>query len=603
MFEKHWLNLILVAGLCLLAFYPCLNANVIYLDDAPMVFNLNNPDKDYSIKKLFVPKRVERYYRPLLMASFVVDSKIWMYEFSGYHLTNIVLHTLNALLVYWIAVCFFRQRRFRENLMSDSGPGVGQRTPKISPLPFALIVAAAFALHPLTIESVAWISGRTDVLAAFFSLAAIAVYCSGLPLKYVWVGLLFLAGLLCKESAASVWAIIVLCEFVQQRMKEKQVSQALLKAGIWATVLGCFFMVYCYLRFDGFSLLFDQKVSGVVASGGIRPEGVHAAAGQAIDRQMISNIVQLPAAVVFYFKKLFWTFPLNFAISQINVLVYWITGVIAFVGLVFSGRYRKYLLFWAVMILISFAPALPVALSDIAWTRFAERYLYLAVPVFCLFCADMYLRGIEAFPQKKQMLSVVSLLVILGFSICGVLRIQVWSDKERLWADTVKKNPENGKVLYKYGSILPQERGIQYYLKAVDVARDKEWKDFSMLAAAGYFAQTGQYPKAVQLALGAVEIKESRQNLYQAAGIFNRLSMDAGKLPAGDPEQYDQLAFDMYHRAYQLKPRAKDLANMVRLAEKMGLKERTNAFKKELFEKFPGSKAAKYYHKIMDAQH
>ena len=126
------------------------------------------------------------YYRPLLTWSVVIDYLVWGTNPFGYHLTNVLLHTLNALLVAHIIVRL-------------AGPG--KRYP-------ALLAALVFTFHPLHPEAVAWIAGRVDVLSAFFFLLTVRCY-----LAYRWTGhrrhlffslVALILGLGCKESVVVV---------------------------------------------------------------------------------------------------------------------------------------------------------------------------------------------------------------------------------------------------------------------------------------------------------------------------------------------------------------------------------------------------------------
>jgi len=131
------------------------------------------------------------YYRPFLTYTIVVDSLFWGMNPFGYHLTNLLLHTLNALLVAHIIVRL-------------AGPG--KRYP-------ALLGALVFAVHPVHPEAVSWIAGRVDVLSAFFFLMTVRCY-----LAYRWTGrsrhLAFslatlVLGLMSKESVVMVPFILL----------------------------------------------------------------------------------------------------------------------------------------------------------------------------------------------------------------------------------------------------------------------------------------------------------------------------------------------------------------------------------------------------------
>lgn len=123
------------------------------------------------------------YYRPLVTLSYVIDYAIFGASASGYHITNVVLHTVNVALVFL--------------LLSELT------------IPLALCAAASalFAVHPALAESVAWVSGRTDLLATTWILLSILALLGACRTKkprmlgLVGAGLCCLGGLLSKESA------------------------------------------------------------------------------------------------------------------------------------------------------------------------------------------------------------------------------------------------------------------------------------------------------------------------------------------------------------------------------------------------------------------
>ena len=103
-------------------------------------------------------------YTPLAWLSYAIDFKFWALNPLGYHLTNALVHALNAVLFYLLS------RLLLASVFSSS-----ESSPWIE---FgALFSALAFSLSPLRVESVAWAAERRDVLAGFFSLAALLFYC------------------------------------------------------------------------------------------------------------------------------------------------------------------------------------------------------------------------------------------------------------------------------------------------------------------------------------------------------------------------------------------------------------------------------------------
>ena len=89
----------------------------------------------------------EPHYRPITYTSFWLEHKLWGFTAAGYHVVNVLLHLANTLLL-------------RQILLRLAVPG-------------AWIIAAVFAVHPLHVESVAWMIERKDLLAGLFYLACV----------------------------------------------------------------------------------------------------------------------------------------------------------------------------------------------------------------------------------------------------------------------------------------------------------------------------------------------------------------------------------------------------------------------------------------------
>ncbi|NIQ00106.1 MAG: hypothetical protein GWM98_06525, partial [Nitrospinaceae bacterium] len=95
------------------------------------------------------------YYDPVYVLSYVIDHRLWGWNPAGFHFDNLLLHTANSVLV------FFLMLRLRGGY------------------PLALVSSLLFAVHPIHVESVAWATSRKDVLSMFFALASFRVYLQG----------------------------------------------------------------------------------------------------------------------------------------------------------------------------------------------------------------------------------------------------------------------------------------------------------------------------------------------------------------------------------------------------------------------------------------
>ena len=139
------------------------------------------------------PTRIEgeAHYWPLTYTTFWLEHKLWGLAPAGYHIVNVLLHLLNSLLVWRL-------------LLRLAVPG-------------AWVVAAVFAVHPLHVESVAWIIERKDVLSGFFYLAAVLVWLRFLeqprPWRHGLALLLFAAGLLSKSIVVTLPAALLILQW------------------------------------------------------------------------------------------------------------------------------------------------------------------------------------------------------------------------------------------------------------------------------------------------------------------------------------------------------------------------------------------------------
>jgi len=166
-------------------YYPSIFSGASTIDDPQILTAYFNADR-IDLKSLFLPGGSGYYYRPLLGLTFHLDNLFWSMRESFMHLENILFHTVNVMLVYFIAIKAANSYSL-EN--------------KVLPLCAALL----FAVHPINTESVNWISGRTDLIAGLFILLAILLLFSALQRENILIGtaaaVAFLLSCFAKEVA------------------------------------------------------------------------------------------------------------------------------------------------------------------------------------------------------------------------------------------------------------------------------------------------------------------------------------------------------------------------------------------------------------------
>jgi len=172
------------------------------------------------------------HWIPVTWLTLGADFALWGMNPFGYHLTNLLLHTTNAVLFYFVS----------RRLLRLAMPAASRGTVILG----AAAAALVFAVHPLRVESVAWITERRDVLSGLFFLAAILAYLRGVetgdriePRWRTYSLLLFAGGLLSKASVMTLPAVLVLLDVYPLRRGAFTWRRLVVeKAGYWALALG-----------------------------------------------------------------------------------------------------------------------------------------------------------------------------------------------------------------------------------------------------------------------------------------------------------------------------------------------------------------------------
>src|SRR5262245_31340556 len=189
-----WVALFLI-GINLLVYAPLTHYDFVNYDDPQYV--AQNPHVagglSWSAVVWAFTTGTESNWHPLTWLSHMVDVHLYGLNPGPHHVTNLLLHIANTLLLFWA-------------VLKMSG----------APAP-SVFMAALFAVHPLHVESVAWIAERKDVLSTFFWMSALVAYASYARqprvTKYVVVVLLFAAGLMAKPMVVTLPFVLLLLDF------------------------------------------------------------------------------------------------------------------------------------------------------------------------------------------------------------------------------------------------------------------------------------------------------------------------------------------------------------------------------------------------------
>ena len=153
--------------------------------------NLSNiPSFFINPSSIAFSQLAEDVYRPVAASSYAIDYFLWFYNTFGYHLENLILHGLNAVLLFFLV-----------NLLTTD-------------IFTAFFASAFFACHPVQTEAVSWISGRANVLFLFFYICALILYVRSVKEKRagfrIWSVFLYTMSLFTKEMAVTLPLVLVI---------------------------------------------------------------------------------------------------------------------------------------------------------------------------------------------------------------------------------------------------------------------------------------------------------------------------------------------------------------------------------------------------------
>jgi tetratricopeptide (TPR) repeat protein len=400
---------VLLVVVTVLAYLPALGNGFIWDDDAyvtrnPAVQSLAGLGAAWA-----QPGATPQYY-PLVFTSFWIEHQLWGLAPFGYHAVNLALHALSAWLLWRILIGL------------DVGVGA------------AWFGAALFALHPIQVESVAWITERKNVLSAACGFASLLVYLRwsppGEPLPrrgwgwYALSLLLFVAALLSKTVVCSLPAVVLVLRWW--------------KGGEWSART-----LAPLLPFFLIGLGFAAITAGVE----VAHVGARGAEWQLtlLDRALIAG-----RAVWFYLWTLIWPAQLafNYPRWQIDAGVWWQylfpLALLAVAALLFAVRRR--IGRGALAALLLFVGVLTPALGffDIYPMRYsfvADHYAYLATAVAAgaLATAAATWRAHGVAVRRGVLAAGLAWLAVLG--ALTARQAAIYKDEATVWRDTVRKNP------------------------------------------------------------------------------------------------------------------------------------------------------------------
>jgi protein O-mannosyl-transferase len=431
---------VVLVAVTILAYRPAWHGGFLWDDDDYIVNNelLTAPG---GWQRIWFSLDSPSQYFPFTYSTFRIEHALWGLNTTGYHWVNLLLHVGNALLV-WAVLARLK-------------------------VPGSWLGAAIFALHPVQVESVAWITERKNVLMGFFFLLTLLAWTVFVDERTRRPSIFYCLALVCyvlalsaKATACTLPAALFLILWLQKKpITIRRVIQI-----VPFVVLGI-----------GMGLL------------AVWWERYHQGTNRGLFTFLspIERILVASRAVWFYLSKIFWPSNLTFIyprwnISPANLIDYiWVLpGIAACVVIYFIRQYfGRSVEVAAAFFVATLSPVLGfVMLFTFRYTFVADHYQYLA----CIGPIALASAGIvnlsDKFAQYRGVMVSVALLVVASLGVLTWRQAATYTDIETLWRTTLARNPECWMAQTNLGLVLLQkgkiDEGIAHYRSALQMQPD-----------------------------------------------------------------------------------------------------------------------------------
>jgi tetratricopeptide (TPR) repeat protein len=558
---KHLLPIALLVCVSAMVYFNSLSNGFVYDDLATIVENTHIKRFGNYLSSFYNPSYFkisggEASYRPVATLSYYLLYAVFDVNPFGYHLTSVVLHIFNVILVYLMA----------HVILNHKGS--------------AVMVGLLFACHPVNTEAVNGISYNEDLIAAFFYFLALLLYMkleTSAPkqnLFFLILSLLFfLLGLLSKEMAITLPAIVVLYDLTLRESTSPKISINRVlevfqeRKYVYVGFLGVS-LFYLWLRF--FAIYTPAEVETQIW-------------GRFIDR-----VIYLPVLFFKYIKLSLFPLTLNadyvfsyptrfFEVGPVLSVIF-VLGLIVFSLLVFSrSKTTSFGIWWFLVTLF------PVYNLIQIYKPFAERYLYIPLFGLCLVVAIFleYVMDRFSFTRSPAIKVLIILCIVVFYSIISINRNKDWKDSFSLWTKTLEVEPNSfrahgnlarvyqekglleaslrevkktmalnprdykayynlGVILYKQGSI---SEAIAAYKKTIEM--NPQFKNAHFNLGNIYKTQNRMeeakqaYQKVVQIDPADIEARNNLGVIYAMQGELDAAIIEWQQVMALDPENRD----------------------------------------------------------------
>ena len=461
-------------------------------------------------------------WHPLTWLSHALDCQMFGLDPAGPHEINLLLQVVNVLLMFWV-------------LQSATGR-----------LGASAMVAGLFALHPINVETVAWVAERKNLLSMMFLLLALAAYrwyaIRPRVGRYILVAVLFALGLMAKPQVITLPFLLLLWDYWPLRRMFPQ-SQADDNRG------AALFPARSFVQ------LVEEKLPlfAISAISAVITVKAQQAGSSVQSLRKFPFPLRLENAIVAYARylgKAVWPSPLSafYPLSRTSPPIWHVLGaslvLLAITGLVVAGRKYRYLTVGWLWFLGTLIPM--IGLVQVGVQSMADRYAYLSFPgLFVMFCWGIADQSEERHISRAWMTGISAAALLI---LAGVTRHQLayWGDEAKLWSHAIQTTTDNYVAEDNLGTTLLDrhelDQAVMHFRRAAAI---EPHDGLSELNIGVYEERSNHWPEAIaayKQGIGEIEEVDVLARAYSNLGyVYNY---------AGD----EASARDSFERATQLAP-------------------------------------------------
>ena len=452
------LSLIVVS---LSVFWPVLNCEFVKYDDDKYV--TENPHVKGGITRqsviwAFTTPHFHMWH-PLTSLSHILDFQLYGLNPAWHHLTSLLFHIANTLLLFGI---------------------LKRVTAAVWPSAF---VAAVFAIHPLNVESVAWVAERKNVLSGFFWMLTIATYIRYAERpsigRFLLVVLVFALGTMTKPMVVTLpFALLLLDYWPLGRLRWERRGEQEDSSQLESVQANCWRSSILRLFLEKVPLFILTAILSIITFIAQQRGGVVSGLGNVPLKYRVANAF---VSYITYIRKLIW--PSRLAVfypHPFDKLPTWQVVASALLLLVITvvviwlARSRKYLTVGWLWYLGALVPV--IGLVQVGAQAMADRYTYLPFIGLFIMIAWGLPDLLAKWRYRKITLGALALAVLLSLSICTRLQLRHWRSNSTLFEHAINVTGDNFVMNNNYANVLDEmgqvEKAIDHFYKALRIRPD-----------------------------------------------------------------------------------------------------------------------------------